>query len=194
MAFTISAAGSLALGAAVAAGWARSYAAAEVFAAGYWNFGPHPGTPGYQDASEFVAIHQGGTWTAAVVRRACVAGPGFRRAGPGEDHGRWRYDRDDAERLETAEDHAWGGRRPPPETLGFRRGVGRRHQTVGFPDWALVAGCALLPTCWAFGAARARRRRRAGQCARCGYDLRASPGHCPECGAANRSTSKLPGV
>ena len=51
------------------------------------------------------------------------------------------------------------------------------------PCWLLVLATAALPAAWL-------RRRLSppippGQCTRCGYDLRASPGRCPECGAAN---------
>jgi hypothetical protein len=55
------------------------------------------------------------------------------------------------------------------------------------PDWSLVSAFALLPAIVTFRQVRAvrRRRRRArlGLCPACGYDLRASPGRCPECGA-----------
>ena len=55
------------------------------------------------------------------------------------------------------------------------------------PCWALFLLSAALPGLWLF--LRVRRRRRVlkqGICLSCGYDLRATPDRCPECGAIPR--------
>ena len=68
-----------------------------------------------------------------------------------------------------------------------------RHDEPGFWTRSLEVPCSWLALALAAGPAgslvlRARRcrelaRRQAGLCPRCGYDLRASPERCPECGA-----------
>ena len=50
------------------------------------------------------------------------------------------------------------------------------------PAWLLCAALAILPAVWVYGAYRRHRRRLIGRCIACGYDLRATPDRCPECG------------
>ena len=52
----------------------------------------------------------------------------------------------------------------------------------GAPIWPAVVLFAVLPTIWLVRTMRRRRAYAAGRCARCGYDLRATPERCPECG------------
>ncbi|HEY7116441.1 MAG TPA: hypothetical protein VH475_07645 [Tepidisphaeraceae bacterium] len=60
------------------------------------------------------------------------------------------------------------------------------HYVLRIPLWsiALLTATSLV---WLRGNARIRPR--LGRCANCGYDLRATPERCPECGAASARTA-----
>jgi hypothetical protein len=64
---------------------------------------------------------------------------------------------------------------------GFRQSSSRRL-LIAVPYWAIALSTAVLPTVCARRLWRRRIHRGAGLCPVCGYDLRASPKRCPECG------------
>jgi hypothetical protein len=60
----------------------------------------------------------------------------------------------------------------------------RLDVTAGsMPYWPLLVPFLVLPVAQCRASWRRARRRRAGQCLACGYDVRATPDRCPECGA-----------
>jgi hypothetical protein len=86
-------------------------------------------------------------------------------------------------------------RSSPPtawNAAGFKWYSGPTHSGVWLPYWSVALVTAATPAAWAAGRARRRRRAQAGHCPVCGYDLRATPDRCPECGAAN-SGGRRPG-
>ena len=70
--------------------------------------------------------------------------------------------------------------------MGFRlvwdvwRGQKGGNYHVGVPYWFIIAATGILPWRWF----RRWRRFRNGLCQECGYDCRATPQRCPECGVA----------
>lgn len=78
------------------------------------------------------------------------------------------------------------GTRYSKRILGFGVGVGSNGgRFVNIPHWFVVTLCAVPSLVWLCrcGSRRTTLRRARGLCVHCGYDLRASKEHCPECGA-----------
>ena len=77
-----------------------------------------------------------------------------------------------------------GSEVPEPST-GRTTMLGERTRVVAIAHWPIAAALAMPVGWWVIGVRRrlVRRRLSAGLCPRCGYDLRATPTRCPECGA-----------
>ena len=101
----------------------------------------------------------------------------------------------------------WTTGDPPPERRWLRAGFRFQRRKMKFrpsvaptgaadsytyysleiPYWSPIALTGVGPALALWTTARARRfrrRRERGLCVRCGYDLRATPSRCPECGTA----------
>ena len=81
-----------------------------------------------------------------------------------------------------------------PQFAGFGLQAARqgdsRYYGVFAPLWFIVALELVLPI-WCFIRFRRRRRHDSGHCKVCGYDIRASPERCPECGTPTRAEASV---
>ena len=64
----------------------------------------------------------------------------------------------------------------------FDSDTGYSEYSFEMPFWPLLVLTLVPPAAWTYRRWKERRRRLRGLCRRCGYDLRASEGRCPECG------------
>ena len=70
------------------------------------------------------------------------------------------------------------------ETFSTVISIPTRRDSIVFPYWMAALAASVVPGVRVWRAARRSRDRWRGRCARCGYDLRATPERCPECGSA----------
>jgi hypothetical protein len=109
------------------------------------------------------------------LHRAVVTGPGWTITSPSFQHNRFQGAPD------LTADTIY------PGTFGYyvRQGANAAVYYVYLPASSLVLALSLPPAGWFWLRNRSRKRyaeRLAGLCPSCGYDLRASPDRCPECG------------
>ena len=69
----------------------------------------------------------------------------------------------------------------------FPAAIGGRATVISVPFWAVIVVTLALPLFALRRRLRDRRWSREGRCRACGYDLRASPDRCPECGAVSKA-------
>ena len=67
---------------------------------------------------------------------------------------------------------------PPPV------GVTQRTRNLWVPVLLPMLLASVAPAIWVWRRSRRHSREKCGHCLACGYDLRATPGRCPECGTA----------
>jgi hypothetical protein len=72
---------------------------------------------------------------------------------------------------------------------GDTRTIVGQYWELEFPIWPLCLATAILPAVRLIRWRINRRRRQTGTCPTCGYDLRATPERCPECGRTSSSAT-----
>lgn len=191
--FTILSALSLVLCATILFLWVRSYWVAEGWS---WSDGVRVPTAGYQIAWRKVLVSHRGR-VCFMMDRSFGSPAAFRR-------------RLDAKEAAYARGFHYASTRSPGawwEWLGFEYRTHNGYPVIASvaigppvqltrmwlaPHWAAVVLTIPWPTWWLAGRGRRRYRLRHGLCLQCGYDLRATPERCPECGTVVPSIASEP--
>ena len=135
-------------------------------------------------------------WSAGKIAHQCGLASGRLRLGKtilGDEGGTWG----DSSFIHTTYSAAIDppSRRFPAtlRNLGFARehhveGHNSESSMIMIPLWLVfLIFCGVFTTCrWLSTKLLHQQRRRTGLCAACGYDIRATPDRCPECGQAVR--------
>ena len=166
--------------------WGRSYLRGDQIIAGYWGYHLHPTYTQYYDAWELDATNDRGGWTVAWHVHACVAGPGRYEAFPRQKGKRLEVGALSRNQKSSMDYYFTAGRRAG-SIATVRYTWQPRWRAISVPHPISTGLLAILPfsaaLLWGRRHLQRRRERRAeGCCAHCGYDLRATPDRCPECG------------
>jgi hypothetical protein len=84
----------------------------------------------------------------------------------------------------------WYSEKPAPRPKGSSILISA-YAVTGVRLLLVIALSSLLPALWIFRHIRNRRASKAGCCPTCGYDLRASPQRCPECGTIRKNAAEI---
>jgi hypothetical protein len=92
---------------------------------------------------------------------------------------RWNFDGERETLLMNGYPPGWRARYYPSKSSPNEPGG---TFTLSVRPWLPTLLTAVLPAIWLYRFLKARRAHRPGLCQHCGYDLRATPDRCPECG------------